>query len=1095
MHIVLTLNKNMKKVFNCLLLMLAGSLNGAAERIDDFTNQVGQIVRIELPYTGANRVLSLAEVQVMSGGINIAYQKTTDQSSTAYGGASFRAVDGDTNQIWTQGTITHTASEENPYWEVDLGKPSVIERIRILTRLDSGNIDGFTLSILDAERNEVYVNEGISSTDIIHFAKKDLGSIWTIGDTMSLGSEDGDDTISPRQALYEQLVADGFEFSFTGHLSTQTDGLPETGGDALTNLYHYHSCIPDVLVGDSTMAGFRDQLTTAWDSGRLASVKPKHIFIMLGSEDVKTSYDLDNASVRVEALINEIYALPGIGRPKIYLSAIPPNRRVEAERTNAILWNGQLEDVVATFNTLGNDNVLYVDAYTPLDEVFETSIGDDNYYPTASGSTLIGQTWYTGFKDEHLKVSLGDIPDEFPGRVSLDNGFNRYVVPVPGGQTITIVAPNNPLPHKPWLWRNVFWDAIHRFKQNDLRLVEDGYYLVIASGNLMGHPSGNAAMDIVYDYLTQEHGFSPKTSAAAMSRGNLMMFRWAWANPDKIDSLYSDNGVLNVLSWPAGTNAVGNDSTSAGDAGSWEYFKDTFGYTSDAEALLTKESPIDLLEPLAAAGVPILSICGALDNAVPYEENDKILEERYLALGGDITVVVENKGHSHGTNDYELFANFTKQHTSVVDTGNVKIIDPTDVRVDSFSASAEFVLPDGDYTVEAYIGTTDGGQDAASWDTVESSVAWSSDDSVIYNHTFTGLTQASTYYYTFKVSGDIGDVWASTGVITTLDTPLTGAIGQWNFDYNSGATAIDYSSSGNTATITDAALVDGVYGNALDFAAAGTSKMDIPSTTFSSITDQITLAMWVYGADSQPTWGTLFKALDASAGTVINLQLPYWNENVFWDAGGDRLSYYASESEYKGKWNHWVFTKNVTTGEMSIYVNAELVATATGKTGALGTITEAALGYQSYKGAIDDFTVFNVAYSAEQVQTLYDSYLLSESVPMSWLADNGLSRDDATLYLDPDFDGLLNWQEYRAGTDPNAGTSRLKLKGVRRNGGNIDVTLDTVAGKTYTLWVSSDLGGDDWEIAQSAIEAVDVETVVSLVSADQRLFYRLEVNE
>ena len=55
----------------------------------------GRYVRIELP--GDNRVLSLAEVEVFEGDRNVALTQKSSQSTTAYGGVSQRAIDGNTN--------------------------------------------------------------------------------------------------------------------------------------------------------------------------------------------------------------------------------------------------------------------------------------------------------------------------------------------------------------------------------------------------------------------------------------------------------------------------------------------------------------------------------------------------------------------------------------------------------------------------------------------------------------------------------------------------------------------------------------------------------------------------------------------------------------------------------------------------------------------------------------------------------------------------------------------------------------------------------------------------------------------------------------
>ena len=90
----------------------------------------------------------------------------------------------------------------------------------------------------------------------------------------------------------------------------------------------------------------------------------------------------------------------------------------------------------------------------------------------------------------------------------------------------------------------------------------------------------------------------------------------------------------------------GNKSIAGWRTGLVGGFQKKFGYNSDAEALKTKENPIDLLEPLAKAGVPIITVCGNKDRAVPYEETTPFSSSAYKALGGKIRVIVENKGHS-----------------------------------------------------------------------------------------------------------------------------------------------------------------------------------------------------------------------------------------------------------------------------------------------------------------------------------------------------------------------------------------------------------------------------------------------------------------
>ena len=276
----------------------------------------------------------------------------------------------------------------------------------------------------------------------------------------------------------------------------------------------------------------------------------------------------------------------------------------------------------------------------------------------ASASAFAGETLVSEDKD-----AAGRRP-AFPGVKTDFRGYDRYDKIRTAAGYFSVICPKNPAPGKPWLWRSIFWEAVKKVSDADLKLVDEGYHVVLAHGDVAGHPRGNANIDAGYDLLTERYGFSKKCSMASMSRGTLSLFRWASANPEKVDSIYVDNGVCNVLSWPAGKLVAGNDSVATGNAASWEDFKQKFGYATDEEALKTKQSPIDQLQPLAEAGVPILMVCGSKDEAVPYEENDAVMERRYKALGGLIRVIVQDKGHSHGMDDPTPVLDFIRRHTS-----------------------------------------------------------------------------------------------------------------------------------------------------------------------------------------------------------------------------------------------------------------------------------------------------------------------------------------------------------------------------------------------------------------------------------------------
>ena len=120
------------------------------------TGKLARFVRVELP--GDKRILTLAEVEVFSGGTNVARAGKATQSSEGPGSAE-RGIDGNKDSDWGKGGQTHTsnAGEKNPWWEADLGVAVAVEKIQIWNRSGLGSrLDGFTVKLLDAERKEVF---------------------------------------------------------------------------------------------------------------------------------------------------------------------------------------------------------------------------------------------------------------------------------------------------------------------------------------------------------------------------------------------------------------------------------------------------------------------------------------------------------------------------------------------------------------------------------------------------------------------------------------------------------------------------------------------------------------------------------------------------------------------------------------------------------------------------------------------------------------------------------------------------------------------------------------------------------------------------
>ncbi len=121
-----------------------------------------RFIRIALPRTGT---LSLAEVQVFSGGKNIAPTGKASETDAVAGGTPDRANDGNTDGDFSHNSVTHTSENiDQPWWELDLGSEQPVETVTVWNRTDfhlETRLDGFELTALDATRQVLFTKSGI----------------------------------------------------------------------------------------------------------------------------------------------------------------------------------------------------------------------------------------------------------------------------------------------------------------------------------------------------------------------------------------------------------------------------------------------------------------------------------------------------------------------------------------------------------------------------------------------------------------------------------------------------------------------------------------------------------------------------------------------------------------------------------------------------------------------------------------------------------------------------------------------------------------------------------------------------------------------
>ncbi|NND96602.1 MAG: DUF1553 domain-containing protein [Pirellulaceae bacterium] len=118
-----------------------------------------RFLRVELP--GSGKMIHLAEIQAFSDGQNIATTGKATQSSTDYGGKVQYVNDGNTNGDFNAKSVSHTATEKDPWVEIDLEKIRSIQRIVIWNRTDGGagitnRLKGYQVLLLDESRNVVW---------------------------------------------------------------------------------------------------------------------------------------------------------------------------------------------------------------------------------------------------------------------------------------------------------------------------------------------------------------------------------------------------------------------------------------------------------------------------------------------------------------------------------------------------------------------------------------------------------------------------------------------------------------------------------------------------------------------------------------------------------------------------------------------------------------------------------------------------------------------------------------------------------------------------------------------------------------------------
>jgi lysophospholipase L1-like esterase/pimeloyl-ACP methyl ester carboxylesterase len=366
-----------------------------------------------------------------------------------------------------------------------------------------------------------------------------------------------------------------------------------------------------------------------WNEEAYAQAKaflPDVVIIKLGTNDTKPQNWKYSGEFLADyrAMVKELKALSS--HPKIYLCKPVPAYASRWGINDSIVVHGVIP---AVEKLAKEENLPVIDLYSALSG--KASLFPDQIHPNAEGAGLMSKAIYKALTGKDTQP----VQAQYPGKLTDWHGFTKYDFQIER-RNVRIVVPDKAAPGKPWVWRARFPDWHY---QMDSILIRKGFHVVyIDTDFLFGSPQCVEIWNNFYNYLTSQYGLNKKVALEGVSRGGLYVFNFAKKYPERVSTIYAEAPVCDFKSWPAGKG------TGKGDPESWQLLMKAYNFKTEKEALDYTDNPINNLEKLAAAKVPLLFQIGLHDSIVPPDENTYILSEKYIRLGGPAMIYPNTKG-------------------------------------------------------------------------------------------------------------------------------------------------------------------------------------------------------------------------------------------------------------------------------------------------------------------------------------------------------------------------------------------------------------------------------------------------------------------
>jgi pimeloyl-ACP methyl ester carboxylesterase len=243
---------------------------------------------------------------------------------------------------------------------------------------------------------------------------------------------------------------------------------------------------------------------------------------------------------------------------------------------------------------------------------------------------------------------------QFPADWPTDTwyGFPRHHFTVDGCKA-WIVEPPLPAPDNRWSWCTQWAEAFVP-RVGTVALLEHGFYHAhIDAFEFRGSPEGIAVMRRFQEKLIGM-GLSPKANLIGMSWGGYLSLRYAAEHPEGVAAIYLDAPLC---------NAADDDTTPASiihAARHNQEISERYGLSFD-ELKTSPLNPVNNLQPIVDAKIPVYAAVGEDDQVVNHATNFDVVERNFLAAGGVFWKVVRRSAwghHPHGFDDVSELLDF-----------------------------------------------------------------------------------------------------------------------------------------------------------------------------------------------------------------------------------------------------------------------------------------------------------------------------------------------------------------------------------------------------------------------------------------------------